>query len=767
MRACCCWLLLILVSLGANGQTFAQNALYAAQNGPLATASADFNGDGKLDIAVANSNSTSVQVFLGQGDGTFKAGASLSAPGCYAAGVLAGDFTGDGKPDVLAVCGFQGALWVFPGQGNGQFGAGISTTITQTFLMGFAEGSFKGLAEADFNGDGKLDLAVSLTDAALDTGWVAVMLGKGDGTFQPPVTLLSSYLCASVIAADMNGDGKPDLVVTGTQINSELNGASTGDSTLFVYLGDGKGGFQAAQTYALPGVAIVGQAVVADVNRDGIPDVVLVSGISNSSGGPPNSELMVFKGTGGGTLAAGFSVQESGLVMALLAADFRGTGTVDLVELNASDLISGQYSFYARPGNGDGTFQALVSVPTAGSLVPIWFGVTAGDWNGDGLADFAFLSLPSLLNVFNSQASSPLLPLGPGSLVVMLNTGTPPPLISVSSAQLQFSYALGASAPAAQAVTVSNGHKGPLNWTASTGASWLSVSPASGAAPGTVQVSVAPGLAANTYTGSVQFTAAGAANSPLKVPVTLMVVAPGTPVITAVQNGASFQPGIEAGSWVTIKGSNLSTSAGQTWSSSDIVNGNLPTALAGTSVTIDGKPAYTYYVSQSQINVQAPADSAVGAVNVVVTDNNVSSQPFQGTLQTAAPAFFQYPATPYAIATRYPDNALVGNPAAIPGTVAAKAGDVLILWATGFGPTSPSTPAGVVVTGAPAVATLPVVTVGGNAVPVISAVLSPGSVGLYQVAIQLPSGIATGVAAIQASVAGAQSPGGIDIFIGN
>ena len=92
---------------------------------------------------------------------------------------------------------------------------------------------------------------------------------------------------------------------------------------------------------------------------------------------------------------------------------------------------------------------------------------------------------------------------------------------------------------------------------------------------------------------------------------------------------------------------------------------------------------------------------------------------------------------------------------------------VLILWATGFGPTSPMTPAGVAVTGAPAVATLPVVTVGGAVVPVISAVRSPGSVGLYQVAIQLPSCIATGVAAIQASVGSAQSPSGIDIFIGN
>jgi uncharacterized protein (TIGR03437 family) len=107
----------------------------------------------------------------------------------------------------------------------------------------------------------------------------------------------------------------------------------------------------------------------------------------------------------------------------------------------------------------------------------------------------------------------------------------------------------------------------------------------------------------------------------------------------------------------------------------------------------------------------------------------------------------------------------VGNPSSIAGTIAAHPGDVLILWATGFGPTSPATPAGVEVTGAPAVATQPTVAVGGVAVQVISAVLSPGSAGLYQVAVQLPPSVPTGVLAIQASVAGVLSPTGVNIFV--
>jgi uncharacterized protein (TIGR03437 family) len=344
--------------------------------------------------------------------------------------------------------------------------------------------------------------------------------------------------------------------------------------------------------------------------------------------------------------------------------------------------------------------------------------------------------------------------LGTGNLAVMLNAGMPPPLISLSTPQLQFSYTAGGSAPASQSLAISNSRSGTLNWTATTNASWLTVSPTSGTGSGTIMVSVAAGLSAMSYTGTVTITAKGASNSPLKVPVTLVVSAPSTlPTITSVVNGASFAAGFEGGSWVTIKGTNLSNSLGQSWTASDIVNGNLPTQLANTTVAIDGKPAYVSYVSAFQINAQAPSDSNTGMVNVVVNNNGTPSAPFQAMLQTYSPAFFQYPLTTYTIATRYPDNALIGNPSTISGTAAAAPGDILILGATGFGPT------------APAVATLPTVTVGGAPVPVISAVLSPGSVGLYQVAIQLPSSVPTGTVAIQASVGGMLSPSGVDILV--
>ena len=240
---------------------------------------------------------------------------------------------------------------------------------------------------------------------------------------------------------------------------------------------------------------------------------------------------------------------------------------------------------------------------------------------------------------------------------------------------------------------------------------------------------------------------------------------PGPPVITSVVNGASFQPGIEAGSLVTIRGVNLAnTFPGRTWRDDELVNGSLPTSLDGVSVTIDGRPAFLYYISPTQINVQAPSDAATGAVSVVVTNNGSAGAPATAVLQSFAPAFFQFAGTNYAIASRLPDGAMVG-PAAITGAVAAKAGDVIELWGTGFGATNPPAPAGIAASAAPPLATTPIVTVGGIEVPVIDAGLSPATAGLYQVTIQLPAAVPSGVVAVQASVGGATTQTGAVLLV--
>lgn len=241
---------------------------------------------------------------------------------------------------------------------------------------------------------------------------------------------------------------------------------------------------------------------------------------------------------------------------------------------------------------------------------------------------------------------------------------------------------------------------------------------------------------------------------------------PGPPAVTAVLNGASFLPGIEAGSWVTIEGTNLAnTFPGRKWRDEEVAGGNLPASLDGVSVTIDGKPAFVYYISPTQINVQAPSDSTTGSVAVVVSNNGTASVPATAQLQPAAPGLFVYGATNYAIASRLPDYALIGDSSAVPGTVAAKPGDLVVLWGTGFGTTDPSTPAGVAVSGAPAVVTTPRVTVGGVDATVISAVLTTGAAGLYQVTIRIPDTVPAGAAAVRASVGGAQTQSGAMLFV--
>jgi uncharacterized protein (TIGR03437 family) len=146
-------------------------------------------------------------------------------------------------------------------------------------------------------------------------------------------------------------------------------------------------------------------------------------------------------------------------------------------------------------------------------------------------------------------------------------------------------------------------------------------------------------------------------------------------------------------------------------------------------------------------------------VNVQVVNNGLTSASFAAQLQPVAPAFFLWNSV-YVVATRT-DFSLVGKPGLFSNatTVPAKPGDIIILWGTGFGATNPPAPSGQVVTGAPAVVVNPTVTVGGINAPLVSAVLSPGFVGLYQVAIQIPDSAPNGDLPLVGQVQGVQSRG--------
>jgi len=239
-------------------------------------------------------------------------------------------------------------------------------------------------------------------------------------------------------------------------------------------------------------------------------------------------------------------------------------------------------------------------------------------------------------------------------------------------------------------------------------------------------------------------------------------VAVPTSRVNSAVNGASFQGGIASGAWVSIFGSGFATGS-RGWAGPDFKGNLLPTSLDGVSATINSQPAYVGYISPGQINVLAPDDDSIGTVTVQVTTPQGQSYSGTATKQKAAPALFTFggAGTAYAAAL-HADGSLVAKPA-LQGRPAAP-GEVISLYGTGFGATSPATPSATLVS-QPAPLALPVtVTIGGVAAEVQYAGVTLA--GLVQVNVKVPPNATSGDQPVLASIGGFQSAANVYLTIG-
>jgi sugar lactone lactonase YvrE len=311
---------------------------------PYGVATADFNGDGFVDLVVQNYGSANISVLLGNGDGTFQPQVTY-AVGDLPERVLTADVNGDGIPDLVVANTGGSSISILLGNGDGTFQPQVT----------YAASSPVGLGVLDLNHDGIVDIVA----ADYYSNTVSVLLGNGDGTFQAAVTYATGSTPQTLAEGDFNGDGNVDLVV------GNLN-----DNTVGVFLGKGDGTFQPQITYP---VGSQPQGVqVGDFNGDGIDDLAVANNGSNT--------VSVLIGNGDGTFQPQVTYPVGTGPVGIVIADFNGDGISDISVNNAGSLTQG-----VLLGNGDGTFAAATSYPTGNFP----YGVAAADFNGDGLPDLA------------------------------------------------------------------------------------------------------------------------------------------------------------------------------------------------------------------------------------------------------------------------------------------------------------------------------------------------------------------------------------------
>jgi hypothetical protein len=293
----------VSVLLGNGNGSFAARVDYPSDAGSFAVAAMDLNGDGKPDLAVANSGGGTVSVLLNKGNGTF-APAALYPTGAGSTAVAALDLNGDGHPD-LVVTNFNGSnLSVLINSGNGTFAAAS--------YHGTGAGP-SSIAALDLDGDGHADLAVADRGGA---GGVRILLGSGTGTFSAGLDYPTGPGPDAIVALDLNGDGHPDLATA--------NAGDPNNGTVSVLFGNGNGTFAAPVNY--PTGLLPTSVSALDVNGDGKPDLA-VAGQSPTS--PGTGVVSVLQNQGNGVFGPRIDHPAGGNFISAAALDLNGDGHPD------------------------------------------------------------------------------------------------------------------------------------------------------------------------------------------------------------------------------------------------------------------------------------------------------------------------------------------------------------------------------------------------------------------------------------------------------
>ena len=599
------------------------------------------------------------------------------------------------------------ATWLSVAVASGTAPSTLSVLVSPT---GLGAGTYTGSVQISAPGASNSPVSVTVT---LTVAPAPPVLAVSPQALTFNYTVGGTVPAAQSIQVTNSGGGTLNWSATASAMWLSVAVTSgTAPSTLSVLVsptGLGAGTYTGSVQISAPGASNSPVSVTVTLTVAPAPPILAVS-----------PEALTFNYTAGGTIPAAQSIQITN----------SGGGT-----LNWSATTSATWlSVAVASGTAPSTLSVLVS-PT---------GLGAGTYTRS-------------VQISAAGASN-----SPVSVAVTLTVAPAPPVLAVSPQALTFNYAVGGRIPAAQGISITNTGGGALSWVASASAAWVGLSPASGTAPATLSVSANPAtLAAGSYSATVLITAAGATGSPASVSVTLVVQTP-QPAIT----GAGVSGGganIAQNAWIEIYGSDLapgSVGAGLTWSSApSFATGQMPTSLGGVSVTVNGKPAYVYFVSAAQVNVLTPLDSTIGSVAIEVNNGSATSAAFTANLQAAAPGFLRF-SDGIHIAALHANYTYLGPASmSVPGYTFTPAapGETILLFGDGFGlPVSTLTAGSAVQTGP--LPTLPQVTIGGTAADVQWAgLISPG---LYQINVVVPPNAASGDNQVIATYAGARSPTG-------